>query len=189
MKPRTCLAPLAIAAALCAAPVHAATIGFAPASVIAAVGDTFSVDVVVSDLGGEIVSAYDLDIVFDASVLTATSVVFSGALGGGAFLDAILSPGLIDVAGVSLLSDAALLALQGGDAVMLASIGFTKTGDGTSALDFVFDAVNDVKGANGQILALDAIPGSVVPIPEPSAALTFGAGLLVTGFALRRRPR
>jgi hypothetical protein len=189
MKLRARFALLALPAALFAAPVHAATIGFAPASVIAAVGETFAVDVVVSDLGGEIVSAYDLDIVFDASVLSATGVAFSGALGGGAFLDAILAPGLVDLAGVSLLSDAALLALQGGGSVTLASIGFTKTGEGSSALDFVFDAVNDVKGANGQILALAAVPGSVAPIPEPSAALSFGAGLLVTGFALRRRPR
>jgi hypothetical protein len=189
MKLRTHFAPLALAAALFGGPVNAATIGFAPASVIAAVGDTFSVDVVVSDLGGEIVSAYDLDIVFDASVLSATGISFSGALGGIAFHDHDLAPGLVDLAGVSLISDAALLALQGGDAVTLASIAFTKTGEGQAALDFVFDAVNDVKGANGEILPIDAVPGSVAPIPEPTAALTFGTGLLVTGFALRRRAR
>lgn len=179
-----------------AAPTRAATIGFAPSTTVAAVGDSFSVDVVVSGLGGEIVSAYDLDIVFDTSVLSADSVSPSSALGDAAAFEAIyassLLPGIVDVAGVSLLSDATLLALQGGDVVTLATLGFTKIGAGSSSLDFVFDAVNDVKGSRAQILSLAVAPGSIGPgavVPEPGAAVTFGAGLLVTGWALRGRRR
>ena len=54
----------------------AAAIGFAPASQTAGVGDSLSVDIVISDLAGEIVSAYDLDVTYDASVLSATAVSF-----------------------------------------------------------------------------------------------------------------
>ena len=32
-----------------------------------------------------------------------------------------------------------------------------------ASLDFVFDAVNDIKGANNQILDVAAAPGSVAP--------------------------
>ncbi len=52
--------------------------------------------------------------------------------------------------------------------------------------------MNDVKGANAEILAITSVPGSVTsvagsPIPEPTAAVTFSAGLLLTGWAVRRR--
>jgi hypothetical protein len=194
MSPRSRSALLALGALLLAAPARAVTIGFDPSATTASPGDPVLVDVVVSDLAGEIVSAYDLDVVFDASVLSATSVNFSAALGsaGQAFYDASAAPGLVDLAGVSLLSDAALLAIQGGDRVTLATLAFTKTGDGATSLDFVFDAVNDVKGADAQVLALAIAPGSVGPpvtsaVPEPTAALVFSAGLLVLGWAGRRR--
>lgn len=184
---------LAAAALLWALPARAVTIGFDPSSTTASVGDTVLVDVLVSDLGGDIVSAYDLDVVFDASVLSASSVSFSAALGsaGQAFYDASAAPGLVDLAAVSLLSDAALLAIQGGDSVTLATLAFTKTGDGATSLGFVFDAVNDVKGAGAQVLALEVAPGSVGPpvtsaVPEPTAALVFSAGLGVLCWARRR---
>jgi hypothetical protein len=186
----------ALTALLLAAPAQAVTIGFEPSTTVASVGDSFDIEVIVSDLGGEVVSAYDLDVRYDPGVLGVDIAVLENALGlGGSeafYGGSIAEPGLIDLAGVSLLSDAELLALQGGDRVTLATIGFTKTGEGSTSLDFVFDALNDVKGSDAQILEVEAVPGAVAPpeaIPEPSAAATFGTGLLLTGWALRRRAR
>jgi hypothetical protein len=169
---------------------NAATIGFDPSSLTPDVGDPISVDIVVSDLGGEIVSAYDLDILFDPSVLSANFVAFSDALGspGESFLDANLSAsGVLDVAGVSLLSDAELLSRQGGDSVVLATLGFTYLG-GSTTLSFSFDAFNDVKGAEAAVLDLADGTGRVgeAPIPEPSAALAFAAGAALVARRVRR---
>ena len=140
--PRTWLAAL-VSSLLASAPVGAVTIGFAPGSTEAGLGEAVSVDVVVSDLGGEIVSAYDLDIVFDDGALRFDGATQTNALGDPslfqAFLDATSGPGLVDLAGVSLLSDAALLGLQGGDTVTLATLVFTRVGAGTATVGFVFE--------------------------------------------------
>jgi hypothetical protein len=181
MKLHLDLVPALFAVLLLAAPAHSVTIAFAPSKTSVSVGDPFVVDLVVSELAGEIVSAYDVDIRFDAAVVRADTVVASNALGDAgaleALLDAVIAPGRVDLAGVSLLSDAALLALQGSAAVTLASLGFTKIGDGTTSLDFLFDASNDLKGANAQILGVTPVSGLVVP--EPGTAAVVGGGLLV----------
>ncbi len=178
-------------AALCllvAGVAPAATISFVPGDITAGVGDIVSVDIVVSDLGGEIVSAYDLDVIYDDSMVTATGVSFAGSLGNPllfeVFQDFDLSTsGVVDLAELSLLSDAALLASQGGDTVTLASIEFEAIADGTSQLSFVFDDFNDVKGLRAEPLDVTGEP----TIPEPSAALVFAAGAAVVAGALRRR--
>jgi hypothetical protein len=172
----------ALAGLVLAAPAGAATIGFELAPIM---GSNFSVDVVVSDLGGEVVSAYDLDITFDDTTVTVGSVAFGSALGSGLFDAQLTSPGVLDVAGLSLLSDAELLALQGGDTVTLFTIGGTLAPAAPPPeFGFVFDEFNDVKGLDNQILELDA--GGEV-IPEPSAALVFAVGALLVGAATRRR--
>jgi hypothetical protein len=168
----------------------AVTIGFSPDSQTVGPGDSLTVDIVVSDLGGEIVSAYDLDITYDASVIAATSVAFGPLLGDEAlfevFNDYDLSvPGLVDLAQLSLLSDAELLALQGGDSFALATLGFDAVGLGTSSLDYVFDAFNDIKGLNAQPLEVVAQSGAVSVIPEPGAALLFVVGVIAVGRAMK----
>jgi hypothetical protein len=97
----------------------AATIGFVPSDSTVLVGDTITVDIVLSDLAGEVVSAYDLDVIYDASVVSATGVSFSGMLGDPLFFEAFQDSdlsvaGLVDLAELSLLSDAALLFVAGG---------------------------------------------------------------------------
>ncbi len=180
--------------ALCLIPFSATaiTIGFEPASQTVEVGDTLSVDVVVSDLGGEIVSAYDLDITYDASILTATDVSFGLLLGDEAWWEVLndsdlSTPGLVDLAQVSLLSDAELDALQPDDEFTLATIEFLAIDLGESSLDFVFDAFNDIKGFNAEPLDVDPVSGGVRVIPEPHSALVFALGALIVGASVSRR--
>jgi hypothetical protein len=198
---RNRLIPIAAgaSAALCivafAPPAAAIGIGFDPDLQSVELGDAAAVDLVFSDLGGEIVSAYDLDITYDASVLDATGVVFTTALGEEAFFEVfddfdVSAPGLVDLAQLSLLPDPVLAVVQGGAEVMVATILFEAVGVGTTDLAFSFDEFNDVKGRDGAVLPIVAGDGSVSvtrgpsPVPEPSGALLFGVGALLVG---RRR--
>ncbi|MDJ0789779.1 MAG: cohesin domain-containing protein [Myxococcota bacterium] len=168
-----------------------------PAQKIAS-GETTMVRIVASGLGGEIVSAYDLDLTYDPAILAAVSVSFGPLLGDPALFQVIESfdvstDGVVDFAQLSLLSDTALLALQTPPAFTLAVVEFRAIGSGTSPLALRFDDFNDVKGLNGEQLVVTAKPGSVTVtpvIPEPSAALVFGLGVAVvaSSIAWRRRP-
>ncbi len=189
---------LLLLAALATKPASAATIGFEPTDLTIDLGTLASVDIVVSDLGGEIVSAYDLDILYDSTIVTVIDVVFATSLGDELLFevlnDFVLStPGVVDLAQLSLLSDEGLSALQGGDSVVLASILFEAIGVGSSALDFVLDDVNDIKGRLGEILpivptgGLIRVEGSEQAIPEPSAATLFLIGLAISASSLRHR--
>jgi len=160
------------------------TIGFG-AAVANANGTDFDVDVIVSNLGGDIVAAYDLDVSYDDTALTFVDLAFSGALGGP--LDAIEDfdgtlAGLVDLASISFLSDAALLVQQGGDSVTLATLTFT--GNDFSSLAFVNwgtngNVTNDVKGRGNKVI----IPGQV---PEPATFGLVGMALFAAGLARRR---
>jgi hypothetical protein len=178
----------------------AVSIGLEPGSQNVSPGDAVSVDVVLSDLGGEVVSAYDLDVTYDPGVLAATDVLFTTALGDElafpfpeVFNGSDLSvAGVVDLAQLSILSDDELSALQGGDTVTVATLAFDAVGAGTSDLGFVFDALNDVKGRDGAVLPLDVSGASVTvgtpetPIPEPGAAALFALGGLLVVPALCR---
>lgn len=147
------------------------------------------VDVVVDNLGGNIVAAYDLDVSFDTSVLTFSSLTFGSGLGDEAFLEVIndlLQPvvgGLVDFAAVSLLSDSDLLTLQGGSSVTLATLQFA--GSDFSSLAFANWGTglptNDVKGAGNQVI--------IGQVPEPASLALVGIAMagMLTAPALRRR--
>ena len=113
-------------------------VDFVPAPPIpVAFGDMFDVDVVVSGLGGDSVSAYDVDITYDPFLLLPGAVSFAGELGlpdietiTGAF-DLF---GILDVFEVSLLSDAELGALQNGSEVTLFTVSFEALDDGVADL-------------------------------------------------------
>ena len=168
----------------------AATIGFSPSPATVSLGDSLTLDIIISDLTGEVVSAYDLDVLYDPTVLAATSVSF-GLLLGDEFLFEVFNdfdlstPGLVDLAQLSLLSDAALLLLQGGNSVVIGSIEFDAIGVGSSPLEFVFDSSNTVVGSGGLPLDLTVVAGSASVVPEPSAALMFGVGSLIVPLAVR----
>lgn len=186
---------------LIAASAEATTVGFDPTDQTVFRGESARADLEIFDLDGEVVSAYDLDILYDSTVVRATGVVFTNALGDELFFEVLSSsatstPGVVDLAEVSLLSDADLFSQQGGDSVRVASLIFDAVGVGETYLDVVFDETNDIKGRLGQILDADStrgrieVLGPVAAVPEPSSALVFCVGIaLVSRFFGRDRSR
>lgn len=132
---------LALGLGMAATASHAIAISFAPSGQTRLLGQTASVDIVVSDLaaGGQVVSGYDLDVLYDASILNLLSVTFGTGLGAGTF-DSIFGyvpgSGRIDIFETSFLTDSMLAALQGGNPLVLATLNFTGIGIGTSPLVF-----------------------------------------------------
>jgi len=162
-------------------------------------GQSLTVDVVVSGLtsAGEIVSSYDLDLAYMSTVVNATGVIFGSALGGPA--DSVsgfnLLNGVVDLFENSFLSDAALDALQG-DAVTLATLSFDAIGVGTTPLQFLRDfpldgaLVIQLTGRDAMLLPLDAPDASITVVQrasEPSTAFLGALALLLA--SLFRVPR
>ncbi|MGH7392263.1 MAG: hypothetical protein ACREM3_22815 [Candidatus Rokuibacteriota bacterium] len=167
-------------------PALAVSLGFVPASQTAGVGESVSVDVVVSDLGAgsaPSLGAFDLDVSFDPLILAPTSVTFGPFLGDEGLVEALTSftllPGVVDLAEVSFLLPAELDALQPAS-FTLATLFFDTLGVGTSPLTFAQALLDDAFAVR-----LDLAPdtGSVTvvataPVPFPGTLLLVGSGLV-----------
>ena len=165
----------------------ARSLGFDPISQITYPGDLVNVDVVISGLHSmdpdEIVGGYDLWVEYNSGVLSATDVAYGTFLGGpsDSFQGSDLStPGVINLAELSLLSDAALNTLQP-DTFKLCTLSFNAEEPGTSILSFALhpdlDSI-DVKGLDTQILDLDLETASVNVVPVPGSIMLLGSGLV-----------
>lgn len=181
-------------AALVSAPAQAVLLSFDPVWSTVSVGDTFDVGIRVSGLEArgqdELVSAFDLDVLFDAAIVSASSFTFGDALGSlelDSLGDAGFSTrGLVDIWQNSFLSDGFLAATQG-NSVLLGRLTFTAIGVGKSLFEFGKDPDlgQNVVGRGGASLPVITGRAIVVSVPEPATLLLLApAALLLLG---RRR--
>ncbi len=178
------------------APSSAVVIDFVPSDQTVALGTDAFVDLVISGLGdftAPSLGAFDLDVTYDAAILSPQSVNFTPRLGDGTLGQSIEGldvsiPGLIDFFIVSLLSQQELEILQP-ESFVLATFSFQAIAPGTSPLVLTQVLLGDALGADlvasagsGRITVTGS--GSGVPEPAP-AGLLFAA---VLGLATLRLP-
>jgi hypothetical protein len=173
---------------------NATVIGFSPSSSNVGIGNSVSVDLVISDLGDDILTAFDLSILYDDTLLSFDGFEFGTDCGGfscldvlgfdGNILDAIdWGFGEVEVYEISFDFDEDLELLQPND-FTLGTFTFTGLEFGISALDilvwdlaggFVFDPVLGFEVPS----QLDAtVEGGQIEVPEPGTWLLLMSGLL-----------
>jgi hypothetical protein len=168
----------------------AISIDFVPASQTGFANRPVAVDVVISGLGSGAppsLGAFDLDVAFDASVLTPIGIEFGPLLGNPGLSEALtgflFSPGVVNVAEVSLLAPSVLDALQP-TSFVLASVSFMARSEGTSQLIFVQHILSD---AFGRDLPATVGTGKVEVVPEPMSFVLVAIGAGVFCLSPRRR--
>ena len=156
-------------------------------------GDTIDIDIIASDLGGDVVTAYQMLIDFDEALLTYDSAAFGCGLGEcwfDSFVDAFEDSGMVDVSELSHLTADEILnhwsgfGLQDGSTPFtLFTLSFTANADAlTTSFAFVWDVEQgyDVKWTDE---ALN--PGYPTTVPEPGTLAWLALGRL--GMAATRR--
>jgi hypothetical protein len=172
-----------------------------PATSHVAVGGSTDVQMRISGLDEEILSAFDINLLFDASIVENSDVLFSGEGALGGILDSYffpdIQPGNTDVLGGSWLDDGGLTGLPQPDDFIVLTFTFKGIADGFSLLDLGGDVnfERNFVGLRAESLAVQIVgacisvgEGQCSSVPEPSAlsllGLTLGMASIV---GLRRR--
>lgn len=190
--------------AAAALPAQALIVSLNPSATSVAVGGSVSVDVVISGLtaAGEIVSAYDIDILFDSAVLTSTGASNDGTPWNaptddpGFFFDNS-NPGQVYISLLSFLDDGTLAGIQTSDSITLATLTFDGLADGSTTVSFGANLPFQRNVIGLDFATLDASFGSTCiavgtgscnTVPEPASYALVALALAGMVPALRRRP-
>ena len=187
---------------LVALPLHAITISLNPATQTVTAGSSLDVALVISGLGdgaAPSLGTFDVNVSFDQSILSFSTVAFGPFLGDPSLLESINSfddtstPGIVNLYALSLLEGDSTTCifcippylddLQPAS-FTLATLTFSALSVGTSPLGITLNALGD---ANGGTLTADLVGGSVNvnadnnpgSVPEPAAWLLLGLGALI----------
>jgi hypothetical protein len=171
---------------LASAGAWAALLTLSPAQANVTNGQSVNVGLLISNLAGHGLGAFDVSIAYNPALLTPTGVVnFGPALGDPTLFDALTSiggtPGLFEFAETSLLTTAQLAALQPASGFLLATIPFTAIGSGSAP--FVIRNALLADAATGAAIA--------VQLPEPATLLLVSLAalsLVFTQLVSARRP-
>jgi len=173
-------------------PAKAVLLSFEPASQIVPVGESVSVDLVISGLGNysePSLGAFDLNITYNPAILDFTGYTLSSYLGDISLWEAVdlswgeTTLGTINLAELSFLSVSELDSLQP-ESFTLATLTFDTLAIGTSSLDISIIALGD---AYGNPLSADVQSGVIAPVPEPATFILIGFGLGGIGILRRRK--
>ena len=158
-----------------------------PSSQVISQGTPVSVDLVVSDLGGSALGAFDVNVSFAPGILGLSGVTFGSLLGDPITEALALStpggPGTVELTEVSFLAPADLLLLQS-SSFSVATLQFDTLGVGSSPLDISILSVSDANG--GELSATSqsgvvTVRTSVAEVAEPATLMLLTAGLVLTG--------
>jgi Tol biopolymer transport system component len=129
--------------------------------------------------------SYDVRVSFDPALVSLAGATFGAELGAppdDALVEAIAGASFVDLAAVSLLPAATLLAFQP-DAFVLATLHFSIHGTGLAAFSI---PEAQLGGLGGVAMTPDAVDGLTLFVPEPGTAALLGVGALLLAWRRRR---